>query len=1214
AFSTVMLLLACTLAPLMTSAAMIEEAEDRTLEMLILSELTPSRILMGKVLSRILLLITVVFGALPVLAMVVTLGGVAPHQVVAVVVHALVAIVLTGSLGAFYGLFTRSPMLAMLASVSYAVVAFLLFPGGYILFTAKPQHAAHFSLFAGPATQDWSALISPLSYVPSLVLLFVIGTRLFELRISNADIRTAFAAETWGTRRFVIASVVAFCCGFLVLPASAMLYGVRLADGSSVPARIVVFGSATVVWAWATLLMTLLSWVLLRVGVDVVDALDAILGGRDKREEERIEAHVWGNPVAWREARPAAWAANGMPLLVTWLLLMLGMVQTGWWMIPGGALSMGMLNTAAALGLTVWLSARTVEEERRKDSLKVLLTTTLASWRILAGKALGVAVITAPLMALSMPFFVLGLPYAYVLVEDPSAPKGVDLLVRGALTWGWTLPLWAVLLTGSLLVSLSVKRSRSGFTAALGLLLLALGLPTVLGRLFEDVWLLATPCRLFVPPLAGGASTLQFLVSGIAWSVLAGGLFVVASYGLRRWIVAAMAGLLALGLASAPARAQPIPVQDGFQVLAEPLGEGVVRPEHWAAVRLKVLNTDRETRGRVVLSERQGDRQVTFEREVDLPQGRKDVVLLYQPSTSRAQRTVVLEAPGRRAVATFQPKPAYDQDATVAVLGTDLLGLQLLRTTWGGGIPGRRLRERVDSRDVRAGLVEPGTLPRHAAAWEGFDQLVWPGADPSALDPAQLTAITHWVADGGHLVLTVAENVTALRGTPLADLLPIDLERTEDRTDLGPLGRWAPPPGVLPVAVGRERRTADRQVFTLLASHEGAPLWVTGTWGLGTVSVLTFDPRQLGKGLEGLWRDVLHLPQPSGTPRAPLDGVAWGPDGTPQPIELPREALEIALQSDLTALHNGTTPGDFQISRASPEFTENHDQQVREWLADIPGVAPLPIEWLLVFSGLYLFVIGPLDAIVLRMLRREPWTWVTFPVTIVVFSTVALVGTAWIKGSQAVVSTLERVDLLPGTGLWRGHTDLAVFATERTRIGMQGPMEDAVAWPWSGYLDDSGATAGLGPGVATWTAETWTLGYARTRWIAPAPGTVTLTRTPDGLVVTNLFDFPLHDVEVVAPGEGPEVYDVGPIGPGQRAVVGQVARGISDGTGPLDILRRTFWDAPPDGEGYLSVDAQSYVVLASVDPIAPPPLAGVRPKHRRMSVLRIPIRTVGESP
>lgn len=1150
AFSTVMLLLATTLAPLITSAAIIEEIEDRTLEMLILSELTPAKILFGKVLSRILMLMTVVFGALPVLAMVVTLGGVAPFQVVAVVVHTLVAIVLMGVLGAFYGLFTRSPGLAMLASTTYAFVAFVLFPLGYTLLTAKPDHAAHFSLFAGPATTDWAALVSLLSYLPSLVVLSVIGTRLFELQVSNADLRHAFSADTWSTRQFFIGCGVACLGVFVVGPASMVLYATRVSQAASPLAQAVTIVSATLVWAWSAGVMALLSWVLLRVGVDVVDALDAILGGRDQRERERPDVAVWNNPVAWREARPAAWGANGLPLLVTWLLVLLGMLQMGWWMLPGGAVLMGVLNTLAALGLTVWLAARTVDQERRGDTFTVLLTTTLPSAQILLGKSLGVAVITLPVLLLSLPFFAFGIPYLEILDAYDAVDFGgttfVSGFVIGCLTWLWTLPLWLLLLASSVLIAMSVKRSRSGFAVALGTLVTLLGVPMLLGRLFENTAWIAVPCRLIAPPLAGGASWWMYLVSCLGWSLAAAAVFGVSVRGLRRWILTAWALLLVVSLPLTPARAQSQQLQDGFLVVAEPLGGGIVRPGQWAPLRVRIENRGDATKATLRLDERSNTQTDGYERIVELPKGsRRELILLYRPGSSRARRNLVLTAGARRAVAPFALRPALPSDTTVGVLGTDLLGLQLLQNADGGSVPGIGT-EQDDPRAVHAGLIEPGGLPRHAFAYQGFDQVVWPAADPTTLEPDQRAALLDWVALGGHLTLTVTDTASTFSAGPLLDALPLRVTGVTDRSDLAPLAqRWGSGPTVLPLATGDLASDAHVRVTT----DDHLPVWSQRPHGRGTISVLTVDPRQLGLGTgerrAAFWRDVLQLPAPGGQlPDAWTAGYRH--DGFP--AELPNE--------------------------------------LRDLLNDIPGVAPLPITWLLAFSTLYLLAIGPVDWWILRRLGKQPLTWVTFPVTIVVFSSVALVGTTWQKGSQSVVTIVELIDVLPGGTTWHGRTHIGVFTTANTRVVLQAPLPNALVEleQESGYTADRVFDAGFGPGTAAWTQETWTLGYANTHWVAPTPGTLTLDRRgTHAFTVSNGFPFALRDVVIVVAGR---TYPVPPLAPGA--------------TGSVDTAR----DTPVPFA--IEVD-ESVVLYAQLDEVVHPPvLDGLSPTFKHETHLRIP--------
>ncbi len=1258
AFSAVLLLMAILLAPLMTSAAIIEETEDRTLEMLVLSKLAPSQILAGKVLSRILILITVVFGAMPVMAMVVTLGGVAPQQVVAVTVHTLVAVVLVGSLGAFFGLFTRSPMLAMLASAAYAVPIFWLLPVGYVICTGEPKDAAHFSLFAGPAVQDWTSPVAILSYLPSLIVIFVIGTRLFDLRVSSADIRKAFAAKTWSTTTWVWGLAICIVTGMTVLPLATLgSYSFRYAGNgasSSWLQTAALVGCVAVVWLWWTFTLTLCTWALLRVGVDVVDAMDAILGGRGKRKRDRRRFKVWGNPIMWREARPAAWGSNGVPVIATWLLIMLGMLQTGWWIIPGGSLAMGVMNTLAAMGLTLWLAARTIDEERRQKSLEVLLTTTMASPRIVLGKAAGVFVPTFPLMLLSAPFIAFGVPHLHVfdIVDSAADRTSMDWLIRGTLTWIWTLPVWATLLFGSLLVALRVKRSRSGFSVAIGVLIGALGLPAVLGRLFEDIWIVATPCRMFVPPLAGEAELWQYVFATLVWSGFAVVLFAWTSLGLRRWIAAALALMLSIGAplgigaaslavpTAAHAQQTKIPIQDGFAIVAEPLADGIARPDRWAAVRVKIVNRGEQAIGRLVLTERSGTESQTFERPVELPKGvRKDVIVLFRPNASSREREITLQTrSGRIARAIFQLDLAREKDTNVAVMGVDLMGIQAIRAA-GPQVPLQTPRSETNER-VRSGLIEPGVLPRHSAAYGAYDQVVWPAADPSQLDPNQVAALRDYVADGGNLLLTVTENWRALHQSPLAEMLPMAYSGTADRSDLRGFvqrmgGRASDQP--TPVASGQVQTLPGRWTFVRARTDDGEPLWVTGTYGLGTISVLNVNPAV--KPLKGnvdaerFWRTVLALPEPETftvDDRSLMVETAEfrHASGASTPWPDPREPLAVALDIRpplSTSVIGGnirwqsSDPHNYDYNSYDGTFggPQQWESEARSWLSDIPGVAPLPMSWLFAFSALYLFVIGPLDWFLLRTLKKQPWTWVTFPITIVVFSAVALAGTAWMKGSQAMVSTFEIVDILPGTPLWRGDAYVGVFATRRTRVGLSTPIEDSVAQPLieSGYTLDPKLDAGFGPGRFEYGADTWTLGYASLSWTDEAPGTVEMEALPSGgWALTNTLPFDLADAELVhGRRDDAMIYSVGPIASGERKEV-DVDAGFwmnsahSADDESLAWMRQRAFDTPAFGRGYLRPNTGRLVLVAQAEErITDVSVEGVRPIHRVQTLLRIPL-------
>jgi len=398
-FAVVQTLLAFVFAPLMVSRAIIEERVDGTVELLVLTKLTPDAVLSAKVMSRVLLLLTVILGALPVLSLVTTLGGVSPIEVVAVTSHTLTAAIVLGLMGGFFAIFTRSPLIAVAACLIYTIPTFLFLPGLYVMLTGLmpdgvPEGAAHVSPLFGTASQDWWSLLPFFAYLPVMALLTRVGSRAFQLRVSGARLRRFFQGEVWGTTWFwgTLIGLVVYAC--TLLPAGIMgswYYAMAPAiAGSTWYHMIGQTAAVAIVWLWTTGVLYAGTWMYLRVAMDMVMVVDATLspsGGR--RNLKRSAPKIRGNPIVWREVNPRAWRM-AIPGLVGWLLVLVVVFQMGVWIIPGGLLAIGGANAVAALMLTVWMATGSVERERHAGTLELLLQTTLPSWRIVWGKAVGV--------------------------------------------------------------------------------------------------------------------------------------------------------------------------------------------------------------------------------------------------------------------------------------------------------------------------------------------------------------------------------------------------------------------------------------------------------------------------------------------------------------------------------------------------------------------------------------------------------------------------------------------------------------------------------------------------------------------------------------------------------------------------------------------------------------------------------------------------------
>jgi hypothetical protein len=305
------------------------------------------------------------------------------------------------------------------------------------------------------------------------------------------------------------------------------------------------------------------------------------------------------------------------------------------------------------------------------------------------------------------------------------------------------------------------------------------------------------------------------------------------------------------------------------------------------------------------------------------------------------------------------------------------------------------------SNALRVARVTPATLPDTWLGYNALDAMIWSDPRPDQLSGAQAEALRRWVLEGGHLVVAVDEQWQALAKSPLAPLLPAQPEGVE--------------------VVSRE-----------VARHP----WLQGAQGAQeTIPRLKASPR------EGAQAD--H-------DMSPL-GWSW-------PIGEGRVTLW------------RVTPARFA---ATPT--------VDEWKAALlDQSAPMPLRqgWELVFLDepsldlnifvvlgvllSFLMLIGPVDYLVLRRLRRLEWTLVTYPATVLVFggltwgAMVTSVRSESLEASTEIVSwhlpasalrgarVIQRARPEAGFQRWRGLR--GYFPTSRERVTLESPAEAEALW------------------------------------------------------------------------------------------------------------------------------------------------------------------------
>lgn len=662
---------------------------------------------------------------------------------------------------------------------------------------------------------------------------------------------------------------------------------------------------------------------------------------------------------------------------------------------------------------------------------------------------------------------------------------------------------------------------------------------------------------------------------------------------------------------------------------ATPVGDGLVRSGEWAVMHVDIKNIGEPVRGELSMTTRTGTGESQlFRRTVELPAGaKKSIRFLYKPGISGQTRQIDFLAGTRSVSAKVPIRWVSQEEVAIGVIGEDAFGLGVLRQTWSGRAPARAPMPDLGSfgnseRGIKVGLIPTAQIPDRANGLDLYNWLVWVDADPTRLSPDQAAAVRAWVAGGGHLLLTTTDRWRQLGQGPLGDLLPVTLSGVRDGEGAARFaGRSR---DIAPQAIAQTRPVSGRRVQVLLEDEDEA-LWTIGTYGLGSVHLLAVDPRlepiKSGMDRERLWRQLLWLPPPNAQSSwFHNDSRAYDDNlGSLATLDATRLRLDPHLLAamDLTAPSSGLSQSGYaHETQVFGEDDGNWMAVAIEFLADIPGVAPIPMGWLLAFATVYLLVIGPVDYLVLRALKRQTLTWITFPVSIAIFSALALLGTSYVKGSEAVVTRYEIVDILPGTSVWRGESTYGVYATRAASLSMTPGKGDGVTEFVSGYKKRFETVHGTGGTAMHWTTDTWTLAYVRTAWTAPGEGSFSARTLGDGSIeIRNDTDIDLTDV----------IIDIGPrrvefdAFPARTTLKTSGTTSGNQGMVPypteaLELEEHRQWavrnatDHSEVRRGHVDWSEWDLIIVgATTGPVEDSVLDGLTPQPRTLSIVRAPI-------
>lgn len=355
--SYVQLGMICLLAPIFTAAAITQERDSRTYNILLATPLTNAQIVLGSLLSRLYFVLALLLSGVPVFAITLFYGGVTGMNIVLSFMIALSTGLFMGSLAIAIAVFRLG--------TGKTVFWFYVFNAVYLVGIWLID--ANLSGATGKTT--WLTGIHPF-----LALMSVVAPTAY----TTPDY-ASLGGLGWPARFYLAYPAYAYI--LLTLGLSVLLVG-----PSALVLRRVAQRSDTGMWQYLRHL---------------------IMPGLENRT--RKARRVWSNPVAWREAATRAGAsARGV---TRWLTILIGVSAAAalLWMRHRGVLDVEetrnwlvglvVVEFSVALLVATNTSAAAVTRERESQTLDLLLVTPITSKYYIWGKLRGLVSFMLPFVA-----------------------------------------------------------------------------------------------------------------------------------------------------------------------------------------------------------------------------------------------------------------------------------------------------------------------------------------------------------------------------------------------------------------------------------------------------------------------------------------------------------------------------------------------------------------------------------------------------------------------------------------------------------------------------------------------------------------------------------------------------------------------------------------------------------------------------------------------
>lgn len=418
--------------------------------------------------------------------------------------------------------------------------------------------------------------------------------------------------------------------------------------------------------------------------------------------------------------------------------------------------------------------------------------------------------------------------------------------------------------------------------------------------------------------------------------------------------------------------------QENITITARAGLDGFCKPGAWLPVHVTVENIGADVDARVQASYKNDlNGQTIYGMDISLPAtSRKEFFLYVYPNGSMRNFIVsVLDGNKTLAKTNLNVNCEFDQVTFFGVLADDPSAYNALNDI------------RPLAGVTRVAQLKISDLPDRAQGWAALDALVISNVDTGTLTAEQKQAIELWLANGGKLFVTGGIHWQATTAG-LNDFLPIQLKSTQNVTSLSALSTYIKDETLLEqgTVLGTGRVQKDTNV---LVEQNGIPLLIEKQIGFGKVFYFAADPNlqplNNWDGMKEIYSHLLGFKSPKPT----WADASWD------------------------------------------------SYQANDALATLPELSLPSFIYICCWLGVYVSVIGPVNYFVLRRIKRTELAWVTVPVLVILFTSLAYFSGFAYRGTRPILNRIMLAQSWEGVDQVQVNALIGVYSPIRTAYTME---------------------------------------------------------------------------------------------------------------------------------------------------------------------------------